>query len=132
MAWLMQEDRPDLYTPRQLPLKPMAFKSIEVVAHEVFSNFYDPLPDTDKRKIAIKELRDNLKKDINKGRFVKRDRPYPERYRKLGVTNLFVYEVKSDRVIYTMRTTSEKKIWQFLEYLNHEEYDYLFKHKGSS
>lgn len=110
----------------------MGFKSIEVVGHKVFNAFYEPLPDTDERKIAIKEMRDNLKKDINKGRFIKEDRPYPERYRKLGATNLFVDEVKSDRVIYTLRTTKEKKIWQFLDYLTHPEYDQLFKHKGSS
>jgi len=110
----------------------MGFKSVDVKGYKTFTDFYDSLPDTDYRKVRIREMIADLRKDVNRGRFIKRDRPYPERYRKLRVTNLYVDEVKSDRVIYTMRTTPEQKIWQLLDYLKHEEYDLLFGNKGSS
>jgi len=105
---------------------------IDVLGHKVFNDFYDPLPDSDYRKKRIREMIENLWNDINNGRFIKRNRPYPKKYRDLGVTNLYVDEVKSDRVIYTMRTEPNRKIWQFLDYLDHEEYDLLFENKGSS
>lgn len=110
----------------------MAFKSIEVMGYKTFNDFYDSLADNDQRKIRIKEIIAYLKRNVNNGRFIRRDKPYPDRYRKLKVTNLFVHDIKSDRLIYTIRTDEEQKIYQFLDYLKHEEYDFLFSNKKSS
>lgn len=113
-------------------LQALTYKSIEVKLHKVFSEFFDRLADDDNRKVSIREFGAELKKDINKGRFIRRDKPYPDRYRKLDVKNLFVYEIGSDRLIYTIRTTTDTKIYQFLDYLRHTEYDMLFENKRSS
>lgn len=109
----------------------LPFKSFEVVGHKVFNDFYEQLSDDDERKVRIREIIADLKKDINKGRFIKRDKPYPDRYRRLGITNLYVHDIKSDRLIYTIRTDSESKIYQFLDYLSHSEYDFIFHNKKS-
>ena len=108
----------------------MPFESFEVVGHKHFRKIYDQVPDGDKRKKRIKEIRDEMLKDINKGEFI-RKKPYPPRYRDLGVENLYVYNIWSDRLIYTIRTDKEKKIYQYLDCLKHKEYDVLFGYSTS-
>jgi len=110
--------------------KILPFKSFEVVGHKHFRKIYDPMPDGDKRKKRIKEIRDEMLKDINKGEFI-RKKPYPLAYKDLGVENLYVYDIWSDRLIYTIRTDKEKKIYQYLDYLTHKEYDVLFGYSTS-
>ena len=110
----------------------MSGRDFETQSHKVFSMFYDPLPDSDERKKRIREFAANLRMGINKGRFIKQDKPYPERYRKLDVTNLYVFEIGSDRVIYTLRTTDDRRIWQFLDYLTHSDYDLLFHNRKTT
>ena len=109
----------------------MVFKSVDVMQHKAFVPHFESLDEKDKRKVKIREFVAELRQDINRGRFIK-DKPYPVRYRKLGVENLFVYEVGSDRLIYTIRTTTSQKIYQFLDYLKHAEYDMLFENKRTS
>jgi hypothetical protein len=110
----------------------LPFKSYEVQGHKVFINFYDSLNDSDERKKKLKEIISNLKIDINKGRFIRMDKAYPDKYRKLGVTNLYVENIGSDRLIYTIRTTNKNKIYQLLEYMSHSEYDLLFHNKKTT
>lgn len=108
----------------------MRFKSFEVVGHKNFRKVYDLMPEEDKRKNRIREIRNEMLKDINKGEFIKK-KPYPHRYKDLGVENLYVYDVWSDRLIYTIRTDKDKKIYQYLDYLTHKEYDLLFGYSTS-
>ena len=110
--------------------KILPFKSFEVVGHKHFRRIYDPMADGDNRKKRIKEIRDEMLKDINKGEFI-RKKPYPHRYKDLDVKNLYVYDIWSERLIYTIRTDKEKKIYQFLDYLTHKEYDVLFGYNTS-
>lgn len=108
----------------------LPFKSIEVVAHRNFKKIYDLMPDGDKHRKRIKEIRDEMLENKNKGVFIKK-KPYPYRYKELGVENLYVYDIRSDRLIYTVRTDKDKKIYQFLDYLTHKEYDVLFGYSTS-
>jgi hypothetical protein len=110
--------------------KILRFKSLEVVGHKHFRKIYDLMPDGDKCKKQIREIRDEMLKDTNKGEFIKK-KPYPDRYRDLGVKNLYVYDIWSDRLIYTIRTDKDKKIYQYLDYLTHKEYDVLFGYSTS-
>jgi len=108
----------------------LRFKSFEVVGHKNFRKLYDRMPEDDKRKNWIKEIRDEMLRDINKGEFIKK-KPYPQRYKDLGVENLYVYDIWADRLIYTIRTHEGKKIYQYLDYLTHKEYDVLFGYSTS-
>ncbi len=110
--------------------KILPFKSFKVVGHKHFRKTYDLMPDDDKRKKRIREIRDEMLKNINKGEFIKK-KPYPRRYKDLGVDNLYVYDIWSDRLIYTVRTDRDKKIYQYLDYLTHKEYDVLFGYSTS-
>ncbi len=82
--------------------------------------------------IFYNEILIDIKKDINKGEYVKK-KPYPDKYRKShGVDNLFVYDIgNTHRIVYTIRTDESTKIYQFLDLLTHKEYDILFGYKTS-
>lgn len=109
----------------------MPFKSIEVVGYKDFRKVYDPLPDDSFLKKRIKEIRDEMKSDVNKGDFVKR-KPYPDRYRKLDVQNLYVYDIgNTHRLIYTIRTDKVQKTYQYPDLFSHKEYDVMFGYSTS-
>jgi mRNA-degrading endonuclease HigB of HigAB toxin-antitoxin module len=72
-----------------------------------------------------------MKRDINSGDYIKR-KPYPDRYRRLGVHNLFVFDIGNTlRLIYTIRTTKDAKTYQYLDLLTHKEYDIIFGYSTS-
>jgi hypothetical protein len=109
----------------------LPFKDFEVVGHKNFRQTYDSLPSQNEIKMRIREIRDEMLKDINKGDFVKK-KPYPDRYLKLGVKNLYVHNLPgAHRRIYTIRTDEEKKTYQYLDLLTHKEYDILFGYSTS-
>lgn len=109
----------------------MRFSSIEVVAYKDFRKAYDPLPENSHLKRRIREIRDEMLTDVNKGDFVKK-KPYPDRYRKLDVQNLYVYDIgNTHRLIYTIRTEKDKKIFQYLDLFSHKEYDVTFGYSTS-
>ena len=51
---------------------------------------------------------------------------WPESYQKFLITNLWKYEVKSYRLIYTLRIESTIKKYGLFDILTHKEYDKLF------
>ena len=110
----------------------MPFNAIEVVGYKDFRRVYDPLPDSSYLKRRIREIRDEMLKDINKGEFVKK-KPYPDKYRNnRGVRNLYVYDLgNAYRLIYTIRTDDTKKIYQYLDLFTHKEYDVMFGYSTS-
>ena len=109
----------------------MPFKSIEVVGYKDFRKVYDPLPDDSYLKDRIREIRDEMNNDINSGDFIKR-KPYPDKYRRLGVHNLYVYDIgNTHRLIYTVRTERDKKTYQYLDLFSHKEYDVMFGYSTS-
>jgi len=107
----------------------LPFKSVEVVGYKDFLKVYDPLPEESFLKRRIKEVRDEMKNDINRGDFIKR-KPYPD---KLDVQNLYVYDIgNTHRLIYTIRATrGEKKMYQYLDLFSHKEYDVMFGYSTS-
>lgn len=69
--------------------------------------------------------------DVNRGDFVKR-KPYPDKYRRLDAQNLYVYDIgNTHRLIYTIRTEKDKKIFQYLDLFSHKEYDVTFGYSTS-
>jgi hypothetical protein len=48
----------------------LPFKSVEVVGYKDFRKVYDPLPEASFLKRRIKEIRDEMKSDINRGDFI--------------------------------------------------------------
>ncbi len=109
----------------------MKFKSVEVVGSNDFMKIYTKLPASNNKK-KIDEFKEDLKKDINKGDYIKR-KPYPDKYRvDHGVYNLYCFDIGlKHRMIYTIRTTKDKKLYQFLDLLTHKEYDVLFGYSTS-
>ena len=109
----------------------MPFRFIEVVGYKDFRKTFDPLPEGSQLKRRIREIRDEMKKDVNKGDFIKR-KPYPGKYRRLDVHNLYVYDIgNTHRLIYTVRTERDKKTYQYLDLFSHKEYDVTFGYNTS-
>lgn len=109
----------------------MPFKIIEVVGYKDFRKTYDPLPEDSHLKKRIREIRDEMKTDINRGDFIKR-KPYPDKYRRLDIYNLYVHDIgNTHRLIYTVRTEKDKKIYQYLDLFTHKEYDVMFGYSTS-
>lgn len=109
----------------------MPFKSVEIVGYKDFRKAYDPLPEESYLKKRIREIVDEMKSDVNKGDFVKR-KPYPDKYRKLGVHNLYVYDIgNTHQLIYTIRTERDKKTYQYLDLFSHKEYDVMLGYSTS-
>lgn len=109
----------------------MPFRRIEVSGHPVFNKVYDGLSNESDLKIRISEIIAEMKKDVNRGNYIKR-KPYPDRYRRLGVRNLFVFDIGSTRrLIYAIRTAKDTKTYQYLDLLTHKEYDIIFGYSTS-
>jgi hypothetical protein len=89
----------------------LPFKRIDVVGHKNFRKIYDRLPDNDLVKKRIKEAIGEMRQDVNKGDFI-RKKPYPEKYIAQDIRILYVYSLpRANRLIYTVRTTREEKIY---------------------
>lgn len=104
----------------------LGFDVVEVVGYKDFRKVYDPLPDQGYLKRRIREVIDEMLKDVNRGEFIK-NKPYPDKYRGLDARNLYVYDLGNKyRLIYTIRTDEEKKTYQYLDLFTHKEYDVMF------
>lgn len=78
----------------------------------------------------INEAMNFLKEDDNKGDYIDK-KPYPDRYRKHEITNLYRYPISNYRLIYTIKGNKEEKIHLLLDFLTHKRYDEIFGYSTS-
>jgi len=78
----------------------------------------------------INEAMNFLKEDDNKGNYIDK-KPYPKRYLKHEITNLYRYPISSYRLIYTIKGNKEEKIYLLLDFLTHKHYDEIFGYNTS-
>jgi len=102
---------------------------IEVRGHPRYTRTHEKLRDDWIIKEIDKAL-DEFKSDISKGDYDK-NKPYPSRYRKDGVKHLYIYNIQSYRLIYTISRDALTKTYLVLDFLTHNEYDEIFNYHTS-
>src|SRR2546429_2344324 len=89
------QDMSDLTMSFRKPIK-------DVGGTNEFRGFFNSLDENDPFKKEIRDARDDLKEDLRMGEKIPHDR-WAEEYKKRGVTNLWVYKMRSGaRLIYTI------------------------------
>lgn len=101
--------------------------SVDVEVTPDFKKKYDNMNDKDFRKRGIDDLIVELETNRIMGDYIKK-RPWPKRYLRQDISNLYRYPIGSYRVIYTIRTGGEYrfKTYQLLDFLTHKEYEIIF------
>jgi mRNA-degrading endonuclease RelE of RelBE toxin-antitoxin system len=92
---------------------------------------YSSLKEDDYLKHRVDEAMDLLKQNKNLGEKLEKTH-WAEKYKKLGITNLFRYEITKNnyRLIYTIRGTHNAITYQLLDFVDHKKYNKIFGYKG--
>ena len=98
--------------------------TIEVKGHLRFVRTIKSLNDASLQR-KIDTFLHSAKAGEIRGDYIK-NRPYPTRYLKDGVSNLYRYPIFDYRLIYTIVTQKETKTYLILDFLTHKEHDVIF------
>jgi hypothetical protein len=100
-------------------------KKIKVVGTQAFYKLYSKFRESDPSKIKLDEAMDLMKRERINGVYIKR-KPWPRKYLKDDLSNLYKYNIDNQRLIYTVRGLANLKYYQILDFLTHKEYNVLF------
>jgi mRNA-degrading endonuclease RelE of RelBE toxin-antitoxin system len=105
-------------------------KLVFVRGHPDFMQEYFKLKECDYLKHRVDEAMDRMKQNDNRGEKIEKTH-WPKKYKKLGITNLFRYEItkRNYRLIYTIRSNTGTTTYQLLDFLAHPEYNKIFGYK---
>jgi hypothetical protein len=96
-----------------------------------FIKYREKLNHNDPINKKLDEIIQEMRNDINNGDLIKH-KPYPKKYAKHEIKNLFVYDLPgANRLIYTRMGLESGKTCVFLEVLTHKEYDVIFGYHTS-
>lgn len=103
-------------------------KSKVIFIDKELENVFNKLDDSDPIKKALKRAIENIEQDPSAGRNVKKKLIPKKLIKKYGINNLWIYNLPTAwRMLYAITPGEIEIISVILDWMNHKDYERLFK-----